>query len=78
MWAQLFWSMQFVWALSYVYVHYRREPGLVFFGIATKIIVGTLLLRAYAMGVVYWPIGLVGACCEWVLAALFVVELRRS
>ena len=77
MWATLFWSLQFVSAVSFVYVHFNREQtGLVYFGIASKIIVGTLLLKAYLSGVVFWPIGLGGTVCDWVFAALFVLELR--
>ena len=66
-------------ALSFVYVHYHREQtGLVYMGIATKLVVGILLLKAYLTGVIHWPIGLGGPCCDWVLAALFALELRGS
>ena len=39
--------------------------------------VGTILFKAYASGVVYWPIGLVGACFEWLFAFAFILALRR-
>ena len=66
MWAQLFWSLQFVFAVAYVHVHYNREQtGLVYAGIAAKLIVGTILLKAYLQGVIHWPIGLTGAACDW-------------
>ena len=42
-----------------------------------KIVVGGLLLKAYVSGVIFWPIGLVGACVEWMFAVLFVKELRK-
>ena len=72
MWATLFWSLQFVWALAFVHVHFdRKQTGLIYFGIASKLIVGTLLLKAYVAGVVLAPIGVGGACCEWGLALLF-------
>ena len=77
MWAQLFWSLQFVFAVAYVHVHYNREQtGLVYAGIAAKLIVGTILLKAYLQGVIHWPIGLTGAACDWLLAAAFAYELR--
>ena len=77
MWAQLFWSLQFISALSFVYVHYHREQtGLVHMGIATKLVVGLLLLKAYASGVIHWPIGLGGPCLDWALALGFALELR--
>jgi hypothetical protein len=77
MWAQLFWSLQFISALSFVYVHYHREQtGLVHMGIATKLVVGLLLLKAYLSGVIHWPIGLGGPCLDWALALGFALELR--
>lgn len=77
MWATLFWSLQFISALSFVFVHYHREQtGLVYMGIAAKLVVGVLLLKAYLTGVINWPIGLGGACFDWMLALLFVLELR--
>ena len=77
MWATLFWSLQFAGALSCVYLHYRRELGLAIFGTANKVVVGAVLLKAYVDGVIYWPIGLVGALSEWMLALAFIRELRR-
>ena len=77
MWATLFWSLQFSGALSCVYLHYRRELGLAIFGTANKIVVGAVLLKAYLDGVIFWPIGLVGALSEWALALAFIRELRR-
>ena len=77
MWATLFWSLQFISALSFVFVHYHREQtGLVYMGIAAKLVVGVLLLKAYLTGVINWPIGLGGACFDWTLALLFALELR--
>lgn len=77
MWATLFWSLQFISALSFVFVHYHREQtGLVYMGIAAKLVVGMLLLKAYLTGVINWPIGLGGACFDWTLALLFALELR--
>ena len=59
MWGTLFWSMQLVLACSYVYVHYHRgQTGLAYLGVAMKLVVGALLLKAYLTGVVFWPIGL--------------------
>ena len=77
MWATLFWSLQFAAALSCIYLHYRRELGLAIFGTANKVVVGAVLLKAYCDGVIYWPIGLGGPICEWLLAAAFIRELRR-
>ena len=78
MWATLFWSLQFVWALAFVHVHYNRsQTGLVYFGIGSKVIVGTLLLKAYMAGVVLWPIGLAGACIEWSFALLFALSISQ-
>jgi len=77
MWATLFWSLQFCAALSCIYLHYRREVGLAIFGTANKIVVGAILLKAYFDGVIFWPIGLAGAGCEWLLALAFMRELRR-
>ena len=77
MWATLFWSMQFVWALAYLYVHANREQvGLIYFGAATKLIVGSLLLNAYVSGVILWPIGVGGALLEWLFALLFLSDMR--
>jgi hypothetical protein len=78
MWATLFWSMQFANALAAVYLHYHRERGLAMLGASHKAVVGASLLKAYAAGVIYWPIGLVGGCVEWVFAALYLRELRRA
>ncbi|KAL1528654.1 hypothetical protein AB1Y20_009991 [Prymnesium parvum] len=77
MWATLFWSLQFAGALSSIYLHYHREVGLAIFSTANKVVVGAVLLKAYFDGVIYWPIGLVGAGCEWVFALAFMRELRR-
>ena len=38
--------------------------------------VGLLLLKAYASGVIHWPIGLGGPCLDWALALGFALELR--
>ncbi|KAL3928171.1 MAG: hypothetical protein SGPRY_002504 [Prymnesium sp.] len=78
MWATLFWSLQFSAALACIYLHYHRERGLAVFATANKLVVGTVLLKAYVDGVIYWPIGLVGASCEWVFALAFLRELRRT
>lgn len=77
MWASLFWSMQFANAVACVYLHYNRERGLALLAVSHKLVVGGLLLKAYLGGVVYWPIGLFGACCEWFFAAGFIQQLRR-
>ena len=77
MWATLFWSMQFANACASLYLHYHRERGLALLGVSHKLVVGTILLKAYLSGVIYWPIGLCGACIEWIFAALFVRELPR-
>ena len=77
MWASLFWSMQFANAVACVYLHYNRERGLALLAVSHKLVVGGLLLKAYLGGVVYWPIGLFGACCEWFFAAGFIQKLRR-
>ena len=77
MWATLFWSLQFAAAISCVYLHYRREFGLAVFSTASKVVVGSILFKAYLDGVIYWPIGLFGAACEWLLAIAFVRELRK-
>lgn len=77
MWATLFWSLQFSAALACVYLHYHREFGIAVFGTANKLVVGAVLLKAYFDGVIYWPIGLVGALLEWIFAAAFIRELRR-
>ena len=45
--------------------------------VSHKLVVGGLLLKAYAGGVIFWPIGLVGACVEWLFAALFIKQLVR-
>jgi len=63
---------------AYVHVHYHREQtGLVYFGGASKLIVGLLLLKGYLCGVIHWPIGLVGACFECAVAVLFIRDLAR-
>lgn len=77
MWASLFWSMQFANAVSCVYLHYHREKGLAMLTTSHKVIVGGLLLRAYLDGIIFWPIGLVGALVEWAFALGFLRELRR-
>jgi len=78
MWATLFWSMQFANAVACVYLHYHRERGLALLGTAHKMVVGATLLKAYVGGVIYWPIGLVGACVEFAFAFGFARELRRQ
>ena len=78
MWATLFWSMQFANAIGCVYLHYHRERGLALLSTAHRLVVGTVLLKAYLGGVIYWPIGLAGACCEWGFAVAFARELRKS
>ena len=77
MWATLFWSMQFANALACVYLHYNRERGLALLSVAQRATVGAVLLKAYAGGVIYLPIGLAGGCCEWAFALAFARELRR-
>ena len=77
MWATLFWSMQFANAIACIYLHYRRERGLALLSVAHKLMVGSVLLKAYLEGVIFWPIGLVGASGEWALALAFVRELRK-
>lgn len=77
MWASLFWSMQFANAIACVYLHYNRERGLALLSVSHKLLVGGFLLKAYLAGVVYWPIGLFGACCEWFFALAFISKLRR-
>jgi len=78
MWATLFWSLQFASAIAAVYLHYHRERGLALLGVSQKVVVGAILLKAYAQGVIYWPIGLAGSMIEFVFAALYVRELRRA
>lgn len=77
MWASLFWSMQFANAIACVYLHYNRERGLALLILSHKLVVGALLLKAFIGGVVYWPIGLVGAGCEWFFALAFTRALRE-
>ena len=77
MWASLFWSMQFANAIACIYLHHSRERGLALLIVSHKVVVGGLLLKAFADGVVYWPNGLVGACCEWAFAVAFVHALRK-
>lgn len=77
MWATLFWAMQFANAIGCLYLHAHRERGLAMQLLSHKIVVGGLLLKAYVSGVIFWPIGLVGACVEWMFAVLFVKELRK-
>ena len=67
MWATLFWAMQFANAIGCLYLHAHRERGLAMQLLSHKIVVGGLLLKAYVSGVIFWPIGLVGACVEWML-----------
>ena len=76
MWASLFWSMQFANAVACIYLHYHRERGLACLSVSHKVVVGGLLLKAYLGGVIYWPIGLAGAVCEWSFALAFVRALR--
>lgn len=76
MWASLFWSMQFANAVGCLYLHYHRERGLAMQLLSHKVVVGGFLLKAYVGGVIFWPIGLVGAGVEWLFAVLFVRELR--
>ena len=78
MWASLFWSMQFANAVACVYLHYQRERGLALLTVAHKLVVGTTLLKAYLGGVIYWPIGLVGACVEYAFALGFARALRKA
>ena len=78
MWATLFWSLQFASAVAALYLHFRREEGLALFQIATKLVVGALLLKAYVEGVLRAPIGLGGPACEWVFAALYANAIRRG
>ena len=78
MWATLFWSMQFANAIGCVYLHYHRERGLALLSTAHRLVVGTVLLKAYLGGVIYWPIGLAGALIEWGFAVAFARELRKS
>ena len=67
-----------MWALAFVHVHYNRsQTGWVYFGIASKVIVGALLLKAYLSGVILWPIGLAGACIEWSFALLFALSISQ-
>ena len=77
MWATLFWSMQFANACACVYLHYRRERGLALLAVSHKLAVGTILLKAYLGGVIFWPIGLAGAATEWGFALAFARELAR-
>ena len=77
MWASLFWSMQFANAVACVYLHYQRERGLALLSVSHKLAVGTLLLKAYLQGVVYWPIGLVGSLFEYAFALAFARELQK-
>jgi len=77
MWATLFWSMQFANALACLYLHYRRERGLALLSVAHKLVVGATLLKAYLGGVIFWPIGLLGTCCEFGFAFAFARELRK-
>jgi len=75
MWATLFWSMQFANAVACVYLHYQRERGLASLCVAHKLCVGTILLKAYLSGVIYWPIGLAGPAVEYAFALAFAREL---
>jgi len=77
MWATLFWSLQFASAIAAIYLHYNRERGLALLGVSQKLVVGSILLKAYAQGVIYWPIGLAGGLVEWTFALLYVRELRK-
>lgn len=76
MWATLFWSMQFANAVACVYLHYNRERGLALLSVAHKLAVGTVLLKAYLAGVIYWPIGLAGPAVEYGFALAFARALR--
>ena len=78
MWATLFWSMQFANAIACVYLHYHRERGLATLSVAHKLLVGTILLKAYLTGVVYWPIGLVGTVVEYSFALAFARALSSK
>lgn len=77
MWATLFWSMQLICAVACVYLHYNRERGLAMLLTSNKLVVGALLLKSYAGGVILAPIGLGGGAVELLFALLFVRELRR-
>ena len=78
MWATLFWSMQLANAIGCVYLHYHRERGLATLAVAQKLAVGTILLKSYLGGVIFWPIGLAGAALEFVFAFGFARELNRG
>ena len=78
MWATLFWSMQFANAVACIYLHYNRERGLATLAVAHKLVVGTVLFKAYLSGVIYWPIGLGGTAIEYFFALAFARALRKK
>lgn len=54
------------------------QVGLIYFGTATKLVVGAVLLKAYLAGVIFWPIGLVGSYIEFLFAFVFMHGLSRN
>lgn len=76
LYATLFWSLQFCGALGCLYLHHHRERGLAALLTASKLVVGAVLLKGYAQGVLLAPLGLGGGLLEWGLAVAFFLKMR--
>merc|ERR1719331_1965092 len=81
MWATLFWGSQVAMAGGFAYVFASdREVGTLLFVLvaaAQKVVVGALLLKAFADGVVKEPVAIGGALDLVMAAVLFGVHLYR-
>ena len=64
--------------LNLTYNLTTAQVGLIYFGTATKLVVGAVLLKAYLAGVIFWPIGLVGSYIEFLFAFVFMHGLSRK
>ena len=78
MWAEMFFSIQVVLAISFAYYHYNRDQkALGCVGVACKLGCAVWMCKAYKAGVVRWPVGCVGGI-DAMVALLFAIDLHTE